>query len=298
VNLAPNGYVHLDFPQLPDTFYTMKTGTKVPAQLTAHLPSNYSTDRKFPLFVFLNGGDGGDADMNSTGGTPLTIGYTDYICVSLPLFKSSTNTSGSAAAQIPKDALPGIPPALLAMASTMAGGGVISQPDYTVISSSYAAMLGKLYETIPNIDPDRSVMAGFSNGAHTIGVLLAGRDPFTLQHFHSFCMIEGGMGMMFSPKATLTPELKNHRYLFLVGDGAGDQKGWGAGVRPIILQIEKNFVQQATAYGLDCSLVIMQNTEHSYNPAYRPVVGQWARGGSAVTAATSAAPGPASPPSP
>ena len=53
-------------------------------------------------------------------------------------------------------------------------------------------------------------------------------------------------------------------------------------MRPVVLQILKNFVQQAAAFGLDCSLVTMQNTGHSFAPAYHPVVKEWARGGSAA----------------
>ena len=300
VNLVANGEVELQFPQLPDTLYTMKTGTKVPAQLTARLPSNYSKDGKFPLFVFLAGGDGGEINKNSGGGMRLMIGDTDYICVCLPLFKKSTAPT-SVGDQFSTDGQTNIPPALLAMFKSMAASGIVTQADYDISSSSYAAMLGKLYETIPNIDQDRSVMAGFSNGAHTVGVLLAGKDPFVLGHFHSFCMVEGGMGMTFDPKKTLAPELKNHRYLFLLSDGA-NQKVWGSDARPFIAQIMKNFVQQATAYGLDCSMVTMQNTGHTFPREYYPVVKQWALGGSAGTAPASPAPGSnaskAAPPSP
>jgi hypothetical protein len=296
VDLVPNGYVELQFPQLPDTFYTMKTGKKVPAQVTAHLPTNYSKDGKFPLFVFLAGGDGGNIDHNSGGGTRLMIGDTDYICVALPLFKKSIDPHKTGGDVISSDAQSGIPPALLAMVKGMSASGVVTQDDYDVISSSYATMLGKLFQTIPNIDPDRSVMVGFSNGAHTIGVLLAGKDPFVLGHFHSFCMVEGGMMLTMAPQKTLTPELKNHRYLFLLGDGAG-QTGWGSAARPIIAMMEKNFVQQATAYGLDWSLVPMQNTGHTFSPTYYPIVKQWAMGGSAEGAAASAV-APAATPAP
>ncbi len=289
MNLAPNGLLHLQFPQLPDTFYTMKTGKKVPAQLEARLPSNYSKDGKFPLIVFLAGGDGGDAGLNSTGGTRFMIGDTDFISVSLPLFKTGSAPNSTVSGVIPKDAQTNLPPAILEMINKMPTTGIVSQQDYDVINSSYTAMLGKLFETIPNLDPDRSVLAGFSNGAHTIGVLLAGKSPFVLGHFHSFCMVEGGMGMAFDPKTTLTPELKNHRYLILFGDGGSDTTGMQAMMRPFVFPILQNFVQQATAYGLDCSLVTMQNTGHTFNHAYYPLVKQWAQGGSAADATTAPA---------
>jgi predicted esterase len=269
---------------LPDTFYTVKTGKKVPAQMEAQLPSNYSTSGKFPLFVFLKGGDGGDAGIDSTGGTRYMIGDTDFISVSLPLFKAASGPNSTVGEVIGKDAQVNLPPAMLEMIKNMRSSGIISQQDYDVINSSYAVMLGKLFETIPNIDPDRSVLIGFSNGAHTIGVLLAGKSPFVLGHFHSFCMVEGGMAMAFDPKTTLTPELKNHRYLILFGDGGSDKTGMQAMMRPFVFPILQNFVLQATAYGLDCSLVTMQNTAHTFNQAYYPLVRQWARGGSAGAA--------------
>src|SRR5258705_3179795 len=75
----------LEFPDLPDTLATMTTGERQPARLTVRLPANYSRDGKFPLFVFLNGNDGGRGDT-----LPLdreTVGSNDFICANLPLFK-------------------------------------------------------------------------------------------------------------------------------------------------------------------------------------------------------------------
>lgn len=304
MNLVPNADVDLQFPQLPDTFYTMKTGKKVVPQLAARLPSNYSTSGKFPLFVFLAGGDGGDAGKDAPGGPRNTIGATDYIAVNLPLFKKAIDPNAKAGDVLPADAQAGLPAPILAQIKAMSASGFVTQGDYDVISSSYATMLGKLYETIPNIDPDRSILAGFSNGAHTIGVLLAGHDPYVLGHFHSFCLVEGGMGMALVPQKTLTPELKNHRILIMMGDGAG-QTGWGSAERPFMTQMMKNFTDQAKAMGIDCSFVTMQNTAHSFSPAYYPVLRQWAAGGSAETAAgantaaaPAAAPAPVATPAP
>ncbi len=48
--------------------------------------------------------------------------------------------------------------------------------DLAVVSAAYRAMLEKLAAEVPNIDWDRSVIGGHSNGAHTLSVLLAGRD--------------------------------------------------------------------------------------------------------------------------
>ena len=293
MNLVPNGYVHLQFPQLPDTFFTKTTGKKVPPQLEARLPSNYSKDGKFPLFVFLAGGNGGDAGVNSTGETRLMIGDRDYICVSLPLFRKSLEPHATVASDFPRDVPAGVSRALFAkIINNMWTTGIVTPADYDVINSSYAAMLAKLYEAIPNIDPARSVMAGFSNGAHTVGVLLAGKSPFVLGHFHSFCMVEGGIALALDPQKSLTPELKNHRYLVLFGDGGNDQQGNIALARPSAIQVFKDFVERATACGFDASLVIMQHTAHSFPPQYYPAVKQWAAGGSATAAPGAIVPTP------
>src|SRR5262245_13397068 len=85
VKLEPNARWSLDLPELPDTLAPMSSGQKQPPRLTVQLPENYSRDGKFPLFVFLNGGDGGRGDS-----LPLdcrTVGSNDFICANLPLFK-------------------------------------------------------------------------------------------------------------------------------------------------------------------------------------------------------------------
>jgi len=280
MNLSPNAYIQLDFPQLPETFFVKKTGTKIPTQITARLPSNYAADKKFPLFVFLAGGDGGKADRDAIGSPYTIIGDVDYIRVTLPLFKKSLDPQTDIKNELTKELPPGVPQNIVEGLKKMATNGIIMGGDYETISSSYAVMLKKLYETIPNIDPQRSVLVGFSNGAHTIGVLLEKKDPFILEHFHSFCLIEGGMEMMINPKETLTEELKNHRFLVLYGEGGKDEKGNAASPRPYIFQIVNNYVQQARTRGFDFSLEVMSNTGHSFNPEYRPVLKQWALGGS------------------
>src|SRR5881394_872910 len=62
VELKADARWSLEFPDLPDTLATMTTGERKPARLTVRLPANYSRDGKFPLFVFLNGNDGGRGD--------------------------------------------------------------------------------------------------------------------------------------------------------------------------------------------------------------------------------------------
>ena len=53
-------------------------------------------------------------------------------------------------------------------------------------------MLEKFAAEVPDIDPKRSVIGGHSNDAHTLSVLLAGRDEFISKHFHAFWLHESG----------------------------------------------------------------------------------------------------------
>src|SRR5437762_490610 len=89
--LEPNATLRLDFPDLPDTLATVASGERQPAHLTATFPTNYTREGKFPLFIFLNGGDGGRGD-----GLPVPrqqVVPRDLICVSLPLFKHAYHTN-------------------------------------------------------------------------------------------------------------------------------------------------------------------------------------------------------------
>ena len=91
----------------------------------------------------------------------------DFICVSLPLFKRAYDK---------KD------------------GGRVSMEDFETVSRAYRTMLQKLYDAVPNTTPERSALGGFSNGAHTVAVLLAGQDEFILSHFRAFYFVDGGFG--------------------------------------------------------------------------------------------------------
>jgi predicted peptidase len=138
--------------------------------MTVFLPTNYDPGRKYPLFVFLNGWDGG------TGGNPgVARGITqdrDFVCLSVPLFK---------AADFKVDK------------PNVAGAGfIITAPDGKRIWPLFQTMLAKLDELVPNIDPVHRILGGFSNGAHAIAALLDGSDGEVARRFSAFLCVEGG----------------------------------------------------------------------------------------------------------
>jgi hypothetical protein len=229
--LAPDSAITFTFPELPNTLSGMASGrTEVP-QLRAILPKNFSPGSKHPLFIYLKGGSGGPDDGGAMARD--IIGGQDFIAVHMPLFKKSQ----------PKGRT--LPVAL---------------EDFAIISPSYRAMLEKLAATVPNIDWDRSVIGGHSNGAHTLGVLLAGRDEFLSRHFRTFWFHEGGF--------TLFPAYLQHkesRFLALIADDATART---SEFRQIMLEQMALTGRQAKVMGADFKLVTMRGYGHDVPPEY------------------------------
>lgn len=250
VKLEPNARWHLYFPDLPNTLAAMVTGEKQPTQLTVRLPANYSANGKFPLFLFLNGGNGGFGDRMPVDRA--TIGSNDFICANLPLFKRS-------------------------IASTNRDDITVVMEDYETISNAYQIMLQKLFDTVPNITRERSALAGFSNGAHTIGFLLERHDEFILQNFQSFALVEGGFGSFAASTAipVITPRLKQSRIFVMYGDKFSPEYA----TLPVI---HENLVRacalNAQSNHLDLTSVVMHGYGHEWPPQYADLLGKWVHG--------------------
>jgi hypothetical protein len=224
----------LEFANLPDTLATMSTGQRQPARLTVRLPANYSRESKFPLFAFLNGDDGGRGDTLPVD--PKIIGSNDFICASLPLFKRAF------------DKMDGV---------------LVTVDDFETVSRAYRVMFQKLFDTVPNIAPERSALGGFSNGAHTTALLLAGKDDFILSHFHAFYFVEGGNPL--AANALHQAALKPCRFLLMCGDQGKDYLS-----PPLEFEAKK--------HGLDFTFMTMRDTGHEFPPKYQRLLGQWIRG--------------------
>jgi predicted esterase len=245
--LEPNAILRFNFPNLPDTLATMNTGEKQPAELTARLPENYSRDGKFPLCVYLDGGDGGRGDRQ--GIARAIVGSTNFICVNLPLFKRAYNTND----------------------------GLISLDDFDTVSAAYHAMLQKLLDTVPNITVEHSAFGGFSNGAHTTGLLVAGQDEFILRHFQAFYLVEGGFGFL-ATNVLQKPSLKHYRFLVLRGDQLDDDQPRSKVAREDITLLARALELQAAQHSLDFTSIVMHGYAHEFPPKYMAIAGQWIRG--------------------
>jgi hypothetical protein len=257
VKLEPNAKLTFDFPALPQTFFSKSTHQDIPARLVAQLPENYTADGKFPLFVFLDGGNGGPG--NSANARTI-VGPRDFITVGLPLFKDPAGPR----LQLP----PGIDldPSIF-----------VSLGDAAILGSSYKVMLQKLLDTVPNITAEHSAFGGFSNGAHATAALIVARDPFILNHFTSFCFFEGGLALLFDPSALEQPELRHSRLILIRGDHDADPKLQLAR-EELGTPLFQAFARQASDLHLDFTQIVMHGYGHATPPQYQKLLGQWVRG--------------------
>jgi hypothetical protein len=168
--LTPGSTFTVTFPELPPTFYAVVQKKDVRAQMTVFLPVNYDPGGKFPLLIFLGGGDGG------VGGNPgvarsLCQGK-DFICVSMPLFKAADF-------KVDKPNVPG-------------AGFVMRAEDGKYMWPFFKTMLEKLDGVVPNIAPAHRILGGFSNGAHATAALIDESDGEVARRFSAFLLVEGG----------------------------------------------------------------------------------------------------------
>ncbi len=161
--LAPGSTLTVQFPEMPPTFCAVHQKKNIKAQMTIFLPTDYEAGKKFPLLIFLNGGDGGTgADLGVA--RSLSEGK-DFVCVSLPLFKKGD---------------PNAP-----------GNYVMNAEDGPYMWPFFKTMLAKLDEVVPNIDPAHQVLGGFSNGAHATAALLDASEGEVSRRFRAFLCVEG-----------------------------------------------------------------------------------------------------------
>lgn len=155
--LKPGQASTIYFPDLPPTLYEtiQKKGTQ-PA-MTVFLPKNYDLQRKYPLIIFIGGGDGGPAT-----GAAIARKLTeekDFVCVSLPLFREKLDP----------------PPAI-----------ILRENDFKFMWPLFKTMLAKLDEMVPNIDPARRIIGGL-----TAGMIDFVGEEF-VGYFSAFVCVEGG----------------------------------------------------------------------------------------------------------
>ncbi|MCX5685699.1 MAG: hypothetical protein NT049_18735, partial [Planctomycetota bacterium] len=237
--LAAGNSFTVPFPEMPPTFYALYNKNDSKAQMTVFLPRNYDPARKHPLLVFLNGGDGG------TGANPgVARGVSaekDFVCVSMPLFKA-TDPKG-----------PG-------------GEYIMRDPDARYMWPFFKTMLARLEALVPNIDPGRRILGGFSNGAHASAGLIDQSDGEAARWFSALFFVEGGGRLQHYDL------LKGKPFLMLYGSEKSHPRA-------------QQVYESALAAGAKAAILGMDNAGHAFPESEYPAVREWLRASAAVPAA-------------
>jgi hypothetical protein len=217
---AAGALITVKFPEMPRTF------AGASSQMTIYLPANYDANRRHGLLVFLQGGTGGD------GGNPgVARGLADdkdFVCVSVPLFKNKDPNQ---------------------MALIRPADGELAWP-------LYKKMLAKLEEAVPNLDANRRIVGGFSNGAHMTAALVDAAGGEAAAYFSAFFFAEGG------GKLEHYERLKGKPFLMVYGSRQSQGRA-------------TEVLQTAVAAGAKGTLYGMHNVGHAFPPSEYPAVREW-----------------------
>jgi hypothetical protein len=180
--VVPGATLKFEFPELAMD----RHGVLSACHLT--LPANYETAKRYPLVVWLGGGDGGN--MPSKAFLP----EGEFITVGLPYPRGANNPAQA----------------------NMVG-------DYAKVWAYHRFMLEEIAKVVPNLDKSRSIIAGFSNGGHAIdGMLRLSSGPKLTDFFGIFIFADGG-GTTYSSKGNL-PDLKGKFAYACWGSEKGSNK--------------------------------------------------------------------------
>ena len=237
--LVPDATLRFECPELPPTLLSMHTGKEETPRVSVRLPVNYSAEKNFPLFVWMDGGAGGDARGSGVG--RLIMEGRDFIFVKLPLFKKELNRNPQFSALY-----------------------ITARDDGETISHAYRTLLGRVYGAIPNIDTENNVVGGFSNGGHSIAAIFNTGDPWLLERLRHIVLVEGGLGL-------IGDESTAERKLLVLYGGAEDR-------RPGLREAYVAMHERALAGGADSTCVVMPDTGHTFPEAYYPSVRKWVYG--------------------
>lgn len=143
------------------------------------LPPSYDVAKKYPLVVWLGGGEGGNKPARGF------LPEDEFVTVGLPYPAGANNPTQA----------------------NMVG-------DFSKIWAYHRTMLDAIRKAVPNLDPTVSILAGFSNGAHAMDGMLrtdASGTPLT-SYFGLFIFADGG-GTDYTTQGNLPSLAGKHAYL-------------------------------------------------------------------------------------
>lgn len=225
--------------ELPANLYSMFTGDPENSVLQYCLPADYSQEKTYPLIVYVPGFHGHPG--GNIGNAKDIANSHECVVASLPLFKATLDRS-----EIGK-------------------GLILSFSDYAVLGSAYEMMFEKFFTAVPNIDPTKSGMVGFSNGALAIAVLISSNNQYILERFQSFCLVDHGM---FHLTDLHKHPARDRRFLIMVGD----RDGLG---RELKIRGAKLWEDSFQLLEVDVESRVLLNTGHELTDACKVEIGNW-----------------------
>lgn len=254
VKLIPGVQVEFDVPAAPPSMANqLRKQTDEPVRMSIKVPRDYDPTRAYPVLVFLTGGDGGKGGELHLA-DPF-LGGEGYVLCNIPLFKRVVDTD--------RDEVK----------------WSITPADAPYAAPALKLMLDELRRRVPNVDASRSVLAGFSNGAATVALLLWMGDPDLLARFSHYILIEGGFwlgsdldvetGIRFKP-ATLAG-LAQKRVLVMYGDQRtpADRVPW--------IQAAQKTVAALRQAGISVEEMAMKNVGHDFPPDAMARAREWVK---------------------
>lgn len=253
--LIPGVPVEFEVVGLPPSLAILARDSSEPVRMSIRLPPGYNTSDTFPVLVWLGGGDGGMGGELHVA-EPF-LGRDGYVLVNMPLFKADIDGASDDQKL------------------------VVTPFDGPYALPAYQTLFGELKRLVPNIDASRGVLAGFSNGAYTIAMLIWVGDADLLSMFSSFVLIEGGFWLhrdhvemwpdrKFQP-ATFA-SIQGKRVLVMHGDQTvpPDRIPWNADAAKSVQALQKA--------GIDATLMSMANVGHEFPPDEIAKAREWVIG--------------------
>jgi pimeloyl-ACP methyl ester carboxylesterase len=218
--LEPGSTLLLDFPELGEMH------DKLPAACEVRIPKTYDPRKPVPLLVWFGGGKG----SHQVGGARGLVDFDRFVVVALPY---------------PRGVLPRI----------------AAQNDGPVDAHwvFQRAMLNRVVERVPNIDPRLRLVAGTSSGGHHIAYGLDRGWAGFADYFTAFIVHEGGA----QPLTHRFPGAKGKRVLVVYGEES-DSLTWRTWFN---WQVEKS--------GAEATIIGIPGAGHGLNEDGRRAIRTW-----------------------
>jgi dienelactone hydrolase len=241
-----NQSVTKDFPDVPIRLAELAGLAKPagePTRATLSFPNDYRADRTYPLAVLINGSEGRNGDNIDFGRS--VVGNNGWFVLAVPSWKASVEPLNS---------------------NNYWDRIYIRNSDAATIWAGLRPMLEWADTLAPNIDRSRSVIGGFSNGAHTAAALFTNAQisAALAPRFGRIVLVDGG-NTLYPPANSLIGK----KILLLQGN---------LGRNSDLFQYIRNpvkFDEDLDKAGLEITDHVMVGVGHAFPDSAKTTVREW-----------------------